>query len=186
MSTRPALLIIDFQKGFDIEEHWGGNRNNRDAESKIVSILNKWRELSYPVFHIVHSSKDSNSKLHASHPGYQMKDEIQPLEGEPLIVKQVNSAFIGTDLKEQLDKLGIQELVIVGLTTNHCVSTTTRMAKNFGYEVRLVSDATATFDRIGINGEKFDAETIHQTALASLNDEFAEVVDTEELLHSLN
>lgn len=182
MSTNPALLIIDFQKGFDIEEHWGGNRNNRDAESKIVSILEKWRALSYPVFHIVHSSKDPNSKLHASHPGFEMKDEITPGNDEPLVVKQVNSAFIDTDLKEQLDSRGITELIIVGLTTNHCVSTTTRMAGNFGYEVRLISDATATFDRHGINGEKFDAETIHQTALASLNEEFAEVIDTDTLL----
>ncbi len=182
MKNNTALLIIDFQKGFDIEDHWGGNRNNKGAEAKIVSILEKWRSLGLPVFHIMHSSKDPKSKLHASHPGFEMKDEITPLDGEPVLAKQVNSAFIGTDLKEQLDRQGIEQLVIVGLTTNHCVSTTTRMAGNFGYEVQLISDATATFDRIGINGEKFDAETIHQTALASLNEEFAEVIDTYELL----
>ena len=111
-----------------------------------------------------------------------MKDEIVPQEGEPVIVKNVNSAFIGTDLKEQLDQRGINHLVIVGLTTNHCISTTTRMAGNFGYDVQLISDATATFDRIGINGQRFDAETIHQTALASLNEEFARVISTQELL----
>lgn len=182
IDPKPALLIIDFQKGFDIEEHWGGNRNNPDAELKIVAILEKWRALGYPIFHIVHSSKDPESKLHASHPGFEMKDEIQPLANEPLVVKQVNSAFIGTDLQEQLDRQDIKELVMVGLTTNHCVSTTTRMAGNFGYDVRLISDATATFDRMGINGEKFDAETIHQTALASLNEEFADVISTNELL----
>ncbi len=77
-----------------------------------------------------------------------------PLEKEPIITKEVNSAFIGTNLKEQLDKLNIHTLVIVGITTNHCVSTTTRMAGNFGYETYLISDATATFDRIGIKGEK--------------------------------
>ena len=110
-----------------------------------------------------------------------MKDEIKPIGGEPIIVKNVNSAFIGTDLKERLDKQDIKKLVIVGLTTNHCVSTSTRMAGNFGFDVLLISDATATFDRIGINGEQFDAETIHQTALASLNKEFAEVIDTKEL-----
>jgi nicotinamidase-related amidase len=179
---KTALIIIDVQKGFDEEEHWGGNRNNKDAESKIVQIIDKWRELKFPVFHILHSSLEPDSKLHKSHSGFEMKDEIKPKEGEPVIVKNVNSAFIGTDLKERLDKQGIKKLVIVGLTTNHCVSTSTRMAGNFGFEVLLISDATATFDRTGINGETFDAEIIHQTALASLNGEFAQVIDTGKLL----
>lgn len=182
-TNNPALLIIDFQKGFDEVEYWGGNRNNPDAEVKIVAILDRWRELKLPVFHVVHSSQDPNSRLHASHPGFAMKDEITPKVDEPVITKNVNSAFIGTDLKERLEKEGIHQLVIVGLTTNHCVSTTTRMAGNFGYEVLLISDATATFDRVGINGESYDAEIIHQTALASLNEEFAKVIDAEELLH---
>ncbi len=177
-----ALIIIDVQKGFDDEAHWGGNRNNKNAETNIVQILEKWRALKLPIFHILHSSLELGSKLHPSDPGFEMKDEIKPLDGEPIIVKNVNSAFIGTDLKERLDKQTIKQLVIVGLTTNHCVSTTTRMAGNYGFDVLLISDATATFDRVGINGELFDAETIHQTALASLNNEFAQVIDTRELL----
>ena len=183
--SNPALIIIDFQKGFDEEDYWGGNRNNPDAEKRIVEILNIWREKGLPVFHVMHSSTEPQSRLHPSHPGFEMKDEIKPKGSEPVIVKNVNSAFIGTDLKERLDQKGITELVIVGLTTNHCVSTTTRMAGNFGYDVKLISDATATFDRIGINGEKFDSEIIHQTALASLNDEFAQVIETKYLLETL-
>jgi len=181
-TQNPALLIIDMQKGFDEEAHWGGNRNNKEAESRITEILDKWRSLSFPVFHILHGSLEEGSPLQESNPGFQMKDEIKPLEGEPIIVKHVNSAFIGTDLQQQLDSQGIKKLVIVGLTTNHCVSTTTRMAGNFGYDVTLISDATATFDRVGLNGETFDAETIHQTALASLHQEFAEVIDSRTLL----
>ncbi len=53
------------------------------------------------------------------------------------------------------------------------------MAGNFGYNVYLVSDATATFNKKGINGENFSAEIIHQTALASLNEEFAQVVTSD-------
>lgn len=177
-----ALILIDVQKGFDDEDFWGGNRNNKDAEIKIARILEKWRSLQLPVFHIVHSSVNPNSKLHPSSSGFEIKDEAKPIDGEPVIVKNVNSAFIGTDLKERLDNQNITSLIIVGLTTNHCVSTTTRMAGNYGYDNLLIADGTATFDRIGINGEKFDSELIHQTSLASLNGEFAEVITTETLL----
>ncbi len=177
-----ALLLIDIQKGFDDEAYWGGNRNNKDAEQKAAMILKKWRALHLPIFHIVHSSQNPISRLHKSHPGFEIKDEVKPINGEPVIEKDVNSAFIGTNLKEQLKNNGIKDLVIVGLTTNHCVSTSTRMAGNFGFNVLLISDATATFDRIGINGQVFDAETIHQTALASLHNEFAKVIDTKKLL----
>ncbi len=67
---------------------------------------------------------------------------MKPHPNEPIIQKQVNSAFIGTNLKELLDEKGLKTLVIVGLTTNHCVSTTTRMAGNFGYATYVVADAT--------------------------------------------
>ncbi|SHJ80193.1 Nicotinamidase-related amidase [Arenibacter nanhaiticus] len=177
-----ALILIDIQKGFDDEKYWGGNRNNKGAEKRCAIILKKWRELGLPIFHIVHSSKNPLSKLHESHPGFEIKDEVKPIDGEPIIKKDVNSAFIGTDLKERLDSQKINKLVIVGLTTNHCISTTTRMAGNFGFDTLLISDATATFDRIGINGERFDAEIIHQTTLANLHNEFAQVIDTGKLL----
>ena len=178
----PALLIVDVQKGMNEEAYYGGNRNNRGAEANMRLILERWRTRRWPVFHIQHSSQNPESPLHASRPGFEIKDEVSPQVGETVIVKSVNSAFIGTDLKKRLDEAKINTLVIVGLTTNHCVSTTTRMAGNYGYQTFLVSDATATFDSVGIRGEKYDAETIHLTSLASLNREFAEVVDAETLL----
>lgn len=176
-----ALLLIDIQKGFDDESYWGGNRNNRDAEKKASEILTLWRKERLPIFHIIHSSQNPNSKLHESHPGFEIRDEVKPISGEPVIKKNVNSAFIGTNLKDILESQNINTLVIVGLTTNHCISTTTRMAGNLGFNAYLISDATATFDRKGLQGELFSAELIHQTALASLQDEFATVIDTEKL-----
>ncbi|MBS9779289.1 MAG: cysteine hydrolase [Moraxellaceae bacterium] len=177
-----ALILIDIQKGFDKEEHWGDNRNNKHAEKNCAILLKKWRELKLPIFHIQHSSDNPQSPLHKSQAGFAIKNMVQPIDGEPVIEKNVNSAFIGTDLQQRLTEQKINNLVIVGLTTNHCVSTTTRMAGNFGFNVWVVSDATATFDRVGANGEKFSAETIHQTALASLHDEFAEIMTTEQIL----
>ncbi|HEX4372535.1 MAG TPA: isochorismatase family protein, partial [Puia sp.] len=110
----------------------------------------------------------------------------KPNNGEPIIKKNVNSAFIGTNLQQQLDDAGINKLVIVGLTTDHCISTTTRMAGNYGYDTFLVSDAIATFDKVGVDGQKFSAEILHETALASLHKEFATVLKTNELLNKLN
>jgi len=59
------------------------------------------------------------------------------------------------------------------------------MAGNFGYNTFLVSDATATFNKKGIDGKYFSAAMIHETALASLNEEFATVVTTKFLLQNI-
>ena len=177
--NKPALILIDIQKGFNDVAYWGGDRNNVDAEEKASEILEIWRAKSLPIFHVQHCSSNPNSILNETNPGNQFQDVVKPLEGETIIKKNVNSAFIGTNLKELIDNAKIKNLVIVGLTTDHCVSTTTRMAGNFGYTVYLVSDATATFNKKGLNGEEFSAELIHQTALASLNEEFAQVVSSE-------
>lgn len=179
---KPALILIDVQNAFLDDEYWGGNRNNKNAEVICGKILGKWRKLDLPIFHIRHSSTNPESKLNVNNEGYQFNENVTPLTGEPVITKNVNSAFIGTNLKEELEALGVNTLVIVGITTNHCVSTTTRMAGNFGFETYLISDATAAFDRVGINGEKFDAEIIHLTTLANLNDEFATVLSYKQLM----
>jgi nicotinamidase-related amidase len=117
--------------------------------------------------------------LHEAKEGNDFKDLVKPISSEPIIKKNVNSAFIGTGLKAQLDNLRITKLVIVGLTTDHCISTTTRMAGNLGFDTFLVSDATATFNKKGPEGQNFTAELIHATALASLNGEFATLVTTD-------
>jgi nicotinamidase-related amidase len=96
-------------------------------------------------------------------------------------VKNVNSAFIGTDLQQRLESIGAKKLVLVGMTTDHCVATTARMAGNYGFDTYIVSDATATFERTGVHGQRFTPEQMHDTALASLNGEFGSVVTTADL-----
>ena len=181
----PALILIDIQKGFEDIEYWGGHRNNPDAETNAGNILNFWRQNNLPVFHIKHCSTNPNSKLSEGNVGNEFKDIVKPNDGEIIIKKNVNSAFIGTDLKNRLDEAGIRKVVIVGLTTDHCVSTTTRMAGNYGYETYIISDATATFDKVGADGQKYSAEIIHETALASLHNEFATVLKTDVLIKKL-
>ena len=181
-TDRPALILIDIQKGFDDLEYWGGERNNPQAEKNAAELLKLWREKGLPIFHIQHCSSNPQSILHESHEGNAFKDLVMPEKNETIIKKKVNSAFIGTPLKELLDSENISQLVIVGLTTDHCISTTTRMAGNFGYETYLISDATATFNKKGIDGKEYSAELIHETALASLNKEFASILNTKSLV----
>jgi Amidases related to nicotinamidase len=182
---KTALLLIDLQKGFEDIEYWGGGRNNPDAELNASKILKVWRDKGLPLYHVQHCSTTKSSPLEPNMPGNEFMDLTKPIENEPIIQKNVNSAFIGTDLKEQLDKKGISKLVIVGLTTDHCISTTSRMAGNFGFETYLIEDALATFDKIGVNGKKYPAQLIHDTALASLHEEFAMVIQTSDLMKLL-
>jgi nicotinamidase-related amidase len=178
-NDRPALILIDIQKAFANIAYWGGQRNNPDAEQKAAELLKLWRDNHLSIFHIKHCSSNPASLLHETNNGNGFNDLVKPLKGERVIKKNVNSAFIDTDLKKRLDDLKITKLVIVGLTTDHCVSTTTRMAGNYGFDTYLVSDATATFNKKGQKGQDYSAELMHETALASLNEEFATVVTAD-------
>lgn len=180
-----ALILIDIQKGFDDLDYWGGNRNNPDAEKNASLLLQHWRANKLPIFHIKHNSLNKNSKLFPGQYGNEIQEIVRPENGEPVIAKNVNSAFIGTDLKDRLDKNNIKSLVIVGLTTDHCVSTTARMAGNLGYSTFVISDATATFDKVSAEGEKFSASLIHKIHLESLRDEFASILTTQQLLSKI-
>lgn len=177
-----ALLLIDVQQAFD-DPFWG-RRNNPGAEAAIARLLAAFRGKGLPVVHVKHDSVTPSSTLHPSHPGNAIKPEALPLAGEPLFAKSVNSAFIGTGLEDHLRANGITALVIAGITTNHCVSTSTRMAGNLGFDTTLVSDACATFDFRDDEGV-IPAETMHRIGLAELRGDFAAIATTDEVIASL-
>lgn len=184
ISGNTALLLIDVQQAFD-RSSWG-TRNHPDAETRIRQLLEVWRETERPIIHVQHLSTDSGSPFHLTDSGHEFKPETAPTDDEPVFQKEVNSAFIDTDLEAYLHDREIQSLLIVGLTTNHCVSTTARMAENLGFATLVVADATAAFESQRAPGRAFSADTIHEVALENLRDEFAHIVSTDEILASVS
>jgi nicotinamidase-related amidase len=181
-----ALIVVDVQRAFDEWEAAGMRRNNPQAVARIADLLGAFRDRGAPIFHIRHQGTRPNSSFLPGATGYPVKDEAREIAGEPVIVKRVNSAFIGTDLEAQLRAAGIKTLVICGATTNHCVETTTRMAGNLGFDTRLVRDATWTFGRVGPDGDARSAEEVHAMTLSNLNGEFARIVLAAEAIAGLD
>ncbi|MBF9043632.1 isochorismatase family protein [Rhodobacterales bacterium HKCCE4037] len=179
-----ALILIDVQTGFD-NPVWGA-RNNQQAEANAARLLVEWRKWAAPICHIRHVSREAGSPL--SGDGTAFKPEVTPQEHEPIFEKQVNSAFIGTELEDHLTHSSIADLVICGLTTPHCVSTTTRMAANLGFAVRLAHDACAAFATNastdwGDGLQAMDAQMIHDSAISHLHGEFCTALSTDAILN---
>jgi nicotinamidase-related amidase len=182
---KTALILIDVQQAFVEREKAGERRNNKQALANIARLLAAFRNRDMAILHIRHASTEPDSRLRPDRSGYQPITEARETEGEPVLVKKVNSAFIGTDLEKRLRKAGDETLVIAGITTNHCVETTTRMAGNLGFDARLVADACYTFDRVGFDGTVESAEAIHRLTLSNLSGEFAAIETTDTVLAHL-
>lgn len=180
LTDSTALIIIDVQEGLDDPRL--GRRSNPDAESNITRLLADWRAKGRPIYHVQHMSTEPDSPLRPELPGNAIKRIVAPQGDEPVIQKTVNNAFVGTDLEKRLRETAIQSVVIVGLTAEHCVSTTARMAGDLGFSTIVVADATASHEHTGYDGVHYPAETVHTLSLVSLQDEFATILKTDQLL----
>lgn len=174
-----ALLLIDVQVGVDVLEHWGGptgRRNQPEAESVMGDLLTAWRSAGRQVAFTRHDSREATSPLKLSLPTGAQKPGFEPADGDIVVVKDVNSGFVGTSLEVDLRRRGINRLVIAGFFTNFCVETTTRMAGNLGFDTYLVHDGCATTNRIALDGTDHDPELVHQMSVANLHGEFCTAI----------
>jgi len=176
---RAVLLPVDMQQAFDAPP-WP-RRWNDHVDANGLALLAAWRAAGRPVIHVRHDSVQPGSSLAPGEPGNAFRPGFEPLDGEPLVTKSVNAAFIGTDLAFRLKRLGAKHVVTFGISTAMCVSTTIRTGANLGWEMVLVPDACDCFDLPDGNGGTIAAEDVQRAHVATLAFEFCRAIPTAEL-----
>jgi ureidoacrylate peracid hydrolase len=102
-------------------------------------------------------------------------DEIKPTDTDHVVIKRRDSAFQDTELRVWLQSEGINTLIICGVDTSICVETSLRDAFNIGYDVILISDATAS----GISKH-------YETTLERVRDYYGLVMTVERFFRIVN
>lgn len=174
-----ALVMIDCQNTYR-----KGLMQLTNVEPAIIEakkLLTRARVLSIPIIHIQHdagvgSPYDITAKIGA------ICDEVAPINGETVIVKNYPNAFIHTTLDQHLKTLGINNIVLAGFMTHMCINSTAHGGFNLGYTVTVVASATATRPLEAANGKVLSAEEVHEAAIASTRDLYAVIVDNVDAL----
>ena len=177
-----VLLPVDMQQAFD-GAPWPRRWNDR-VDDNGRALLRKWREAGRPIVHVRHDSVADGSTLAPGTPGNAFRPGFDPQGDEQLVSKSGNSAFIGTDLDLRLRRLGAKHVVLFGISTDMCVSTTTRTGANMGWDMVLVEDACDCFELPDGKGGSISAEAVQAAHVATLGFEFCTVVSTADLVNS--
>jgi len=165
-----ALLLIDIQNIYFTPGPLLLHKP-KEAAKKAARVLERFREEKKPVVHVQHNFEVFSG----------INNLVKPTESEKIIHKDYPSSFLGTDLREYLQELGITKLVVAGMMSHMCVDTTVRVCQDYGYEVTVIEDACTTM-ALKYDKRKIDAETVHAVYMASLADGFAKVMKTEDFL----
>jgi len=144
MKTKQALLLVDIQN-----DYFPGGRMEltgaEEASGKAATILARFRDSNLPIIHIVHESiRPGATFFLPGTEGQKIHPSVMPLDEERVITKNYPNSFLHTTLQETLQHLDINHLIICGMMTHMCVDATTRAAKDMGFAVTLIHDATAT------------------------------------------
>lgn len=179
MSPKPgavadsALILIDCQQTY--REGVMQLTNVEPALQEAAGLLARFRAAGRPVIHIRHDA-GPGTPYDVTAPIGQIADVVAPKAGEVVITKNYPSSFEQTDLKGELEKLGVKNLVITGFMTHVCVNSTARAAFNHGYANTVVANATATRPLANPTGGEVSADALHNASLTALSDIFAVVV----------
>jgi len=175
-----SLVLIDLQN-----EYLAGPIAVAGAETAITNsakLLSNARRAGSPVFHVAHRGRPGGMFDRSAERG-AIAASLAPLASEPVVEKELPNAFAGTDLRDRLSATGRKNIIVVGLMTHMCVSSTARAALDLGFRVTIDASACATRDLPDGRGGTIGAQIIHEVALAELSDRFAIIArDGSELL----
>lgn len=171
---KAALLIIDMQNDFVLEESPYWVTGARVVIPKICLVLEEFRKRHLPVFHVVRVHRPDGSDVEIirqekfrQHPfavagthGAAVVDDLAPRPGEYVLEKIRMSAFLGTELDLMLRTLGVTEIVVAGIQTPNCIRTTVFDAIAYNYPVVLVDDAVGAASDEVHRANVRDMETI--------------------------
>jgi ureidoacrylate peracid hydrolase len=169
----PALIVVDMQNGFVSKggsyDKIGMNTSNyREIIPTLKDLIQFCRSMGMDVFYTEAvkeaSGIDVLTKIHNFLPKSRQErlkvpicirgtwdgvtiDELKPEENDPVVIKRRDSAFQDTELRVWLQSQGVNLLVFAGIDTSICVETSLREGFNIGYDVMIISDATASGDR---------------------------------------
>ncbi|MFF7442175.1 isochorismatase family protein [Streptomyces sp. NPDC008122] len=171
-----TLILIDFQNTYRT-----GVMRLPGAEEAVAAgarLLAAARAAGAPVVHVVNDGGEGTPYDIRAEIG-AISDEVAPVEGEKVVVKQFPDAFHATDLEETLKELGVGgDLVIAGFMTHMCVLFTAQGAFNLGYRPTVVAEATATRPLEAPDGTVLSPEALQVASLTTVRDLFGTVART--------
>ena len=185
LTPKPALLLVDMINGFTDPACALGTACSEVVAAN-VQLLEAFRALGLPVFFttvVYHSEQQAEvfrrkvpalNVLQPNSHWVKVDSALEPLEGEPVIEKQWASAFFSTDLDQQLSALGVDSIVVTGLTTSGCVRASAVDGLQNDYQVVIAEEAVG--DR---NPEA------HRANLFDLNAKYADVLPVAQVLSQL-
>ncbi len=178
---KQGLIIVDVQNDYFI----GGAMELFEmdvAASNCQKLLNKFRQNQAPIFHIQHIATREGATFFVPNTyGCKIHKSVKPYKSELVVVKHYPNSFRETELKEVMQKAGVEEVVICGAMTHMCIDTTTRVAFDLGFKCHVVSDACTTRD-LEFNNQLVKATDVQAAFMAALSVPFAKMSTTIQYL----
>jgi len=179
--SKTALIIVDLQNDYFKGGKWE-LEGTEAAAVKAASLLKRFREKGLPVVHVRHEFPTVDAPFFAPNSeGAKVHPLVQEIAGEAVVIKHHINSFRETDLKDILDKLEIDSLIICGAMSHMCIDAVTRAANDFGFTCSIAHDACATL-ALEFDGVHVPAQHVHAAFMAALGFAYANVTSTDKLL----